>query len=378
MRKKTKILHIISDTNVGGAGRLLLNLSEYIDKNKFELEYAIPRNSRLYPLLKRWGRVHFFKEGDCSANIFSIPTLYNVIKASHPDIVHTHSSLSGRIAAVLCGISKQRIVYSKHCVFDIPQRPKIMIMIRKCIQKITDGLFSGKIIAVAEAARDELVTLGSAPDRISVIINGSISQSVLSEDDKKNLRTVLGIDENDFVVGMVARLEPCKGHKTFIKAAKLLLSKDKNFKFLIVGDGSCREELIKYTSHMGIFNNVIFTGYVSDVWKYLNLLDINVNCSTGTETSNLSISEGLSLGIPAIVSDFGGNPNMVINGITGMVFGKRDPNELYKIIYSLKKSPQILKTMGLNARKDYQKRFSVEKMAEQYEDFYIKMLKDIY
>ena len=120
---------------------------------------------------------------------------------------------------------------------------------------------------------------------------------------------------------------------------------NQNIKFIIMGEGSQREVLSNYIEELNLQSSVIFTGFVNNVSEYMSLFDLNINCSTGTETSCLAISEGLSLGIPAIVSNFGGNPNMVINGITGFVFEKNDAEQLYKIIKNLKNSPQIIKKM---------------------------------
>ena len=183
----------------------------------------------------------------------------------------------------------------------------------------------------------------------------------------------MGISDSDFVVGIVARLEEYKCHKTFLHAASLAQNDGENIKFIIMGDGSRREGLETYSEQLGL-KNTIFTGFVENVSEYMNILDINVNCSTGTETSCLAISEGLSLGIPAIVSDFGGNPNMVINGITGFIFSQNDANGLYKIIKELKNSPEIVKTISENAYKDFENRFSAPKMAKNYEKFYIDIL----
>ena len=113
MDKKIRILHVISDTNIGGAGKLLLNLSKCIDKNKFELVFAVPQGSKLKIELKKEGRVYsFLGKGDKSADILAVPSICRIIKGVRPNIVHTHSSISGRIAAIISGIKKEKIVYT--------------------------------------------------------------------------------------------------------------------------------------------------------------------------------------------------------------------------------------------------------------------------
>lgn len=373
MANRIKVLHIISDSNFGGAGRLLLNLSQCIDKDRFDFIFAVPKNSVLIKKLKQEGSVFTFSGGkDKSFDPAAIPSILGIIRVVEPDIVHTHSSISGRIASKLYIKKTHATVYTKHCVFEISPLRKYNIC-RK-VYRLVDNILADKIIAVADVAKIELVSKGVSPSKITVIINGSLPLKLYSNDKKLITKQRLGINENDFVVGIVARLENYKGHKTLLDAAEISKREGEKIKFIIVGDGSCKDEYIKYANKLGISDRVIFTGFTDNVSEYMNIFDLNINCSTGTETSCLAISEGASIGIPAIVSSFGGNPNMVINGLTGYIYPQGNANELYKIINKLKNAPQILDIMKENIKKDYNDRFSSERMAKEYERFYIGLM----
>ena len=153
MLGKLRILHIISDTNFGGAGRLLLNLSKCVNKERFEFIFAIPKSSKLFQQLKSEGRVYTFEgRGDRSFSISSIPSIVSIIKKTSPDIVHTHSSASGRIAAKICG---KKIVFTKHCVFEVS--PAYKVKLCRILYRLLDNIFADKIIAVADAAKKELI-----------------------------------------------------------------------------------------------------------------------------------------------------------------------------------------------------------------------------
>ena len=81
MKRKIRILHVISDTNFGGAGRLIVNLSKSIDRQRFEFIFAIPNGSRLENILRQEGRVECFKgEGDASFSFSNILSLCRIIK----------------------------------------------------------------------------------------------------------------------------------------------------------------------------------------------------------------------------------------------------------------------------------------------------------
>lgn len=376
--KKIKVLQILSDTNIGGAGRLLYNLAESINRKKFEFIYVFPKESELCKLFREQNhrnKIYTISNGcDRSLDFRAAAEIRQIIKATHPHIIHTHSSLFARIGARLAGFDKKRVVYTKHCVFDLPKITKYKVFRRAYLTM--DDLLSAHIIAVADAAKDELVAYGINKNKIKVIINGVKPLKETSETEKQALRESLGIKQNDFIVGISARLEEYKGHKTLIKAAAITKEKGiDDIVFILIGGGSYVEELKNYTERLEIADRVIFLGFKPNVSEYVNLFDVNVNCSIGTETSSLAISEGLSLGKPVIASDFGGNPNMVKDGVTGYIFPQNDAHALAEKIIFLKSRPNTLKYMSKNAKLDFDERFSANIMAGEYERFYFNVLK---
>ena len=376
MNGKIKVLHIISDSNFGGAGRLLLTLSECINKSKFEFLFAVPNKSLLCDMLQKEGSVFRYSgNGDKSLDIKAIHSIVKIVKKAKPHIVHTHSLFAGRLAARLAGIKTHRIVYTKHCVFEIPG----MFNWSFCrhVYSFIDNLTAGHVVAVAEVAKEELINKGVNQNKITVIINGSLSLRKYTDSEKEYIKKKHNIKNEEFVAGIVARLEKYKGHDTFLEVAYRLSTEGKKVKFIIVGDGSRREELRNYVKNKKIEDNVIFTGFSDNVSEYMNIFDVNVNCSYGTETSCLAISEGFSIGVPAVVSDYGGNKNMVINGLTGFVFTQKNSAELYKIIVNLIQAPEVLKNMRENCLDDYEKRFSAVEMTRQYEDLYEEIVNNI-
>ena len=371
--KKIRVLQILSDSNIGGAGRLLYNLAECIDKRYFEFIYVFPNGSELYPLFKKQdplNKIYTISSGkDRSSDLKAAFELSRIIKMSHPHIIHTHSSLFARMGAKLAGFDKNRVVYTKHCVFELPRITKSKAF--RYAYRIADDVLAANIIAVADSAKDELVAYGVRSEKIKVIINGVKPLPESSDEEKTALRKRLGIKENDFAVGISARLEAYKGHKTLIEAAAISKKEGiKNIVFLIMGEGSYGRALKDYAKALGVTDRVKFLGFKTNVADYVNIFDVNVNCSVGTETSSLAISEGLSLGKPIVASDFGGNPNMVKNGVTGFLFKQNNAVSLYEKLVFLKNHPGVLKYMSNNAKIDFANRFSADIMAKEYERIY--------
>lgn len=375
--KKIKVMHIISDTNVGGAGKLLYNLCKSIDVERFHFWIVLPENSALIKLFSNMSpnvSICRIKNGqDRSFDLKASFEVGQLIKRLNPDIVHTHSALYGRIGAKFVLYETKKVVYTKHCVFELPKFRKIGI-IKKCYGFI-DGLLAGNIVAVADSAKNELIESGIKPQKIQVIINGSIPLKNTSDEEKQKLRDILGISRDAFIVGMSARLEEYKGHKTMIRAAEIIKKRgSEHLIFLILGNGSIEDELKEYARMRDVDDIILFLGFQSNVNDYVNLFDVNLNCSIGTETSSLAISEGLSLGKVALASDYGGNPHMVINGETGFIFKQNNEAELSERILFLKNNPNILQYMSKQAKEDFYNRFSAYIMAKQYTELYESIL----
>ena len=358
-----KAVEIISDTNIGGAGVLLLNRMRYSDREKIETTVILPENSLLKQRFEEL-RVKTLSIKGCADRSFdmrAIPRLAVALRKLSPDLVNCHSSLSGRIAARAAGVPT--LLYTRHCFFE----GKIGVLLRA--QSILEPLLSDGIIAVAYAVRDYLLDLGIPRSRISVIINGAQELKRLSTHERRQIRKRLGIGADKTVVSICARLEPCKDHATFFKAAKLLSSRSDKYFFLVIGGGSLEKELHTCAERIGISDRIRFVGRVDDVAPYMNVTDINVNCSIGSETSSLALSEGMSLGIPCVASDFGGNAYMVEDGVNGYIFQRGNWRELAAKI-ELLLDARCYERMSESARARFERELNAERMTRDTERLY--------
>lgn len=366
-----KILEVISDANIGGAGiqlltRLLTNKT-MCDKTTV----VIPKNSMLKKRLSD-DRIDFIEIDACSDRSFelsAIPKYIGLIKVISPDIVNCHGCLSFRIAAFLCGVPVR--IYTRHCSFPLKwwQKNKAFkFFIGKAQMLLSNG-----IIAVAEAAKEDLVDMGISADRIRVIINGVKGIQTLSYSDREKIRSQMLIPQNAIVVSIFARLEEYKGHTDLINAAEILLKGSDNYRFLIVGCGNDEEKLKEQCKTKGLDRYFIFTGFAEDVTKYFNITDINVNCSHGTETSSLALSEGMSLGIPSVASNYGGNSYMVCDGINGYIYSAFDAKALAMSIERIATDKLLYEQLSKNAYLRYRRELNAEKMAEATYNYYTEL-----
>ncbi len=363
-----KLIHVISDTNIGGAGKYLLTYLANCDRNAFDVSVIVPADSRLIPEIDSLGFKTITCDGmaDKSMDFAAVSALRRIFRAEKPDIVHTHAVLSARIAARLAGAIK--VIYTRHSVF--PQKAYLTKGVGKGLNGLAGKFLSDGIIAVAGAAKQNLTDTGIDPGSVKVIYNGVDPQTVLSAEERSSVRRNFGIAEDEFVVAIIARLEEVKGHTYFIDAAELVKNAGIRARFVIAGTGACESSLRAYAEGKGMSDTVLFTGFLSNVGDLENIMDIQANASYGTEAASLSLLEGMSLGKPAVVSDFGGNPELISDGLNGYVVPQKDAAAMADAVIRLLSDDVLRQKLSDGALRTFESRFTSKIMTEQMENFY--------
>lgn len=348
---------------------MLLNYAKYRDRKRYDVSAALPKNSMLAEPLRQLGVTIYEVDGiaDKSYDKAAVGKLKELIEEVNPDIVHTHGALSGRIAAKACG---KKIVYTRHCAFPVKSYMKHGP--GRWANKLINEHYADRIIAVGEATRQNLIEGGISPQYIDMMMNGSEKIVLPSAEDRKALRSGYGFSDEDFVIGIMARIEIYKGHDDILDALRILLSEGLPVKLVIAGAGTYEEELRKKAADFPK-GSVVFAGFISDVSKILSVMDVQINASYESETSSLSVIEGMSAGVPSVVSDCGGNPLLVSDGENGFVFPVRDSAALADCIRRLIKEPELYKRMQKDSVRIYEERFTGERFAANIEAVYEKM-----
>lgn len=368
-----KVLNILSDSNIGGAGRCLINYLKNCDRETFEIAVVLPENSRLEPEVTALGFRVIPVAGiaEKSFSLKAIGVLKQVIRRERPQIVHTHGSLSGRIAARQCGA---RVVYTRHSAFPVPS------YLQKGPGHWLNGRFNShyahRIIAVSPACQQNLLDSGVPAAKITVMMNGVDPVPRASAQRCQALRQELGIPEGCFTAGILARLEPYKGHQTLLEAADILKKQGRDFRILIGGSGPEEENIRQTIQKLDLSDRVLFLGFVENVSEVLSLLDVQLNCSYGTEASSLALIEGMSLGLATIASDYGGNPYQVADGVTGLLFPARDSTALAARLGQLMDDRELLKNLQKNAKNTYETQYTGEIFAQNIESVYRQALRN--
>jgi glycosyltransferase involved in cell wall biosynthesis len=322
-----KIFHIITGLKIGGAESVLYNFlanqsaqdEHYVayfhsGHNVYNIQQLGIPTFQIRGLLYRYDPVAYFR-------------LRKIIKNVNPDLIHSSlwaANIFGRLIS--------------HClkipiVCDVHGNPLHEGFFRNWLDRKT-AFIPAKIIAVSDSIKQSYVKMvaGAIKDpknekallsRIIVIKNGidssGLRQKALSQ---KLDRSLLGLGENDFVIGAVGRLEPIKSYDILIKAFIELMSAhpyDKNnMKLCIIGDGSERINLENIVHKFGIANNVIFTGMRSDPYRFYPIFDCFA-LSSQSEGLSMALLEALSFGIPVVTTHKSMVHDVITHGVNGFL-----------------------------------------------------------
>jgi len=214
------------------------------------------------------------------------------------------------------------------------------------------------------------------PKKIEVIYNGldlSEYQQILKT---KQLREELGVVNGAPLVGLIANFNfEIKGHIYFLGAAKKILEKVPDAKFVLVGDGPLRSHYEEVARDLNIKRDVYFLGKRTDVPTIISNLDVSVLSSTNEGFSNV-IMESMAAGKPVVATNVGGSREMVTDGVTGYLVPPADSQSMAGAIINLLQNPDKAMAMGSAGREVVKERFTVETMVKKYEELYFSLLKD--
>jgi len=375
--KPLNVLHIISDTNIGGAGSYLLNFLEFYDRSLLNVRVVCPAGSQLAPRCAAKGvevieaaRLpgdQSFQKQDLKAQI---KELVYIIRKNRIQVVHTHASFTGRLAAKIAGVKK--IIYTKHRLDEIKWQPKKTW--RDRLQQLVNDRTCSHVIAVSEAVKENLIQQGVNPRKIVVIYNG-IDVAGLRKRAQQAKAPLFPAGwslpgATSGVVGMAARLEPEKGPQLFVETAMELLLIDKRVKFVIAGTGSLEAKLKKRVRTLEIGDSVFFAGFQEDVAPLLAALDV-VAVPSLTESFGFSLVEGMALGKPCIATNVGGVPEIISEWKNGLLIDPYDIRGMAEKILMLLRTPAYAQEIGRRAARTVEEKFDVRLMTAKMTELYL-------
>ena len=233
---------------------------------------------------------------------------------------------------------------------------------------------SDRIVVNSEWLKTYLVQLGSNPDKIIVIYNGTDYERYQNNDDRRKLKKKYAIPGQVNVITIVARLHVMKDHETFLRTVKVLKESSMAVMALIAGDGDERYRLESKATEMGLADCVRFLGNVSDnISEIYRITDVFVLTSQWGESFPNVILEAMAAGVPVVASCISAVPEIISDGENGFLVEKKNHSGFADKAARILEDEDLRQKLVENGRKTV-KEFSVQKMVERYESLYQEML----
>jgi glycosyltransferase involved in cell wall biosynthesis len=240
-------------------------------------------------------------------------------------LIHTHSSVDSWLAALTGKSLRLPIVRSRHVSIRVHRRGALVYALADRI--ITSGATIKAVVAAAGVNPDKIVSIPTGVDlgRFHPRVSGN------------RIRAELGLDGP--AVGIVANVRGSKGHRYFLEAAREVLRKRCDSRFVIAGDGVGFDDVRRQVAEMGLEREVLMTGFRRDVPELMAALDVLVVASTKSEGIPQVILQALAVATPVAASAVGGIPEIIRDGENGRLVPPADSHALAETILWLLNDP---------------------------------------
>ena len=304
-------------------------------------------------------------------------SIRRLIRGWKPDVVHTHSSkagILGRLAAWNEGV--RCVVHTIHGLPFHPYQSRLRTRFYILAERIA-ARRCHRIVVVADAMSTQALAAGIGQrDQFVTVYSGmEVDQFIKPRWSRTEARAEIGVTADDFVLGTISRLAELKGHDDLLDAVSPLMQSRPNLKLLWVGDGWWRKRLLKRVETLGLAGRVISTGLVppQKIPKYMQAMDALAHPSY-REGLPRAVPQALLSGVPVVVYDVDGAPEVVTDGRVGRLIRPGDIAGLRAAVeWMMDHAAQRLE-MGHHGREQCRQRFAAERMVQRLEEVYASVV----
>ena len=383
------------DNSVGGSHFSLFYLVESLDKSRYEPLIVFHRENRLIPMYQQAGletRIFPYRSalrlaptlkrlpgiGRLFQLILNILNIFRMIvlpglrcarylKRNRIDLVHLnntmvrnhHWMLGARLAGVKC-ISHERGI-----------NENISWISRVFARHLA------AIVCISVSVRDNLQAQGIGEGKLVIVHNGLDPKKVQVKVNPAEIKGKYAITATSPVIGIVGNIKEWKGQAVVVRAVTRLRDRWPDIRCFLVGDTDVErdyeEKLRILIREHGLQDNIIFTGYQSNVADFLNVMDIVIHASVLPEPFGRVLLEGMAMRKPIIGSRGGAVPEIVQEGVTGFMFTPGDDAELARCMALLLEDKDRARTLGENGYRRASQEFGIERNVQKTENLYARL-----
>lgn len=368
---RPRLSHVVHSLNPGGAERMVVEMSCELARD-FDVQvlcldtpgaWAPELRDRGIPVHALWRQPGFD---------VSLPArLRSHFQRHRTLIIHAHQCTPWFYSALSrLSYSEPRLLLQEHGRFHPEIESRARMFVNRClIRRLTH-----QFVAVSRDIRDRLVRYeGLDSGQVEVIYNGASAAPRLTAAERRGLRQELGFDAAHFLVGTVGRLDPIKNLPMLVSSLASAAQRVSSLRGLIVGDGPEFAELTSQLARAGLSDRVRVTGYRSDARRLVQCLDLFV-LSSLSEGTSIALLEAMAAGVAVAVTEVGGNPEIVVNGVTGWTLPSGSVETLTAVILEAAMNEMQRARFAQAGRQRFEDQFSWARMVTAYRERYSELL----
>ena len=373
-----RIAHVITGLEAGGAEQLLVGLASHLDRARFDpVVVSLTDRGPLAASLEAAGvPVHVAGFRGSVPDPRAFARLVRLLRDLRPDLIETwlyKADLIGGAANRLAG--RLPLLWSIHQTNLAATRGLRSNVVAARIGARLSRWVPTLVLCVSQEAADAHAAMGYERAKLRVVPNGFDTDRFRPDPAARaRIRSELGWDDSTPVVGLVARFDPQKDHGTFATAARLVVDRVPDVRFLLCGRGITGDnrELATVLSARDLTDRVALLGVRHDMPAVTAALDVATSSSAFGEAFSIAMGEAMATGVPCVATDSGNARRLI--GDTGVVVPTRDPQALAGGITELLGADDRV-PRGARARDRIVADYSLEAVVRRYEETYDEVLR---
>lgn len=374
---RLRVVALVDGLGVAGGGeRFARQLTLHLDPDRFDRVYCAtrwradeaedPAAATAIEELVDSGVAFLRLERRSTLGLLAWRPLLRMLRSNPADVIHAHKFGSNVWGAVIARLSRTPVFIAHEQTWSFEGKPIRRFLDRELIARRADTF-----VAVSTEDRRRMIELEQIdPDKVIFMPNAVPSAPPRAGHD---VRAELGIEPTAPVIGAVAVLRPQKALEVLLQACVPLRERFADLRVLFAGDGTERERLERLAASLGLDGTVRFLGLRNDIPDVLAALDVSVS-SSHYEGTPLALMESMDAGVPVVATRVGGTPDLIEDGVQGVLVPPRDPAALAAAIAGLLDDPERRREMGERARERRSSEFDIEVSAARFGELYERLV----
>jgi len=368
---RLRVLTLINTVSkIGGAERLAANLVFRLDPTRFERIVCTtrrPPGETFDDELRTAGVEVISLDRGTRLDLAAWAPLFSRLRREPVDVIHAHKHGANVCGVVLGRLLRVPVVIAHEHAWSWDGQRLRRFLDRELIARGADV-----VLAVSEHSRRRMIEEEGMDARVVRLLPNGIP--ALAAPSGRNVRQELGIAQDSPVLGSVSVLRPQKALHVLIQAAARLAPQFPELKVVIAGRGDEEATLRALVRELELEETVLLLGQRNDVPDLLAAFDVAVCCSD-FEGSPLAVMEYMAAGLPVVGTRVGGVPELIEQGVHGLLVDPGDPDALASAVASMLRNPALRAEMGARARERQRREFDIDVTVRRLETIYEELFR---